>query len=114
MGSTRSHILCLLDAKFTAIIEFMAFPKKIAAAGETFPAVFENGVLRPLQRLRLKQNSRVLVTLYPEPRWRNDFERLLSRMKVRTKAIPQKVAEAEITRARDEVKAKRRAARRSA
>ena len=91
----------------------MALPKKISPVGETFHAVFENGVLRPLQRLRLKQKSRVLVTLYPEPRWQNDLERLLRRMKARTKAIPQEVVEAEITRARDEVKAKRRAARRS-
>jgi predicted DNA-binding antitoxin AbrB/MazE fold protein len=92
----------------------MALPKKIPPIGETFHAVFENGVLRPLRRLRLKQKSRVLVTLYPEPRWRSDFERLLARMKSRTKAIPQAVVEAEITRARDEIKTKRRAARRSA
>ncbi len=79
---------------------------------ETFRAVYENGVLRPLQPLRLKEQSHVLVTLYPEPQWRNEFERLLHRMKARTKAIPQKVIEAEVTRARAEVKAKRRAARR--
>ena len=82
--------------------------------GETFHAVFENGVLRPLRRLRLKQKSRVLVTLYPERRWRSDFERLLTRMKSRSKAVPQELVETEITRARDEVKTKRRAARRSA
>jgi len=92
----------------------MALSKKMAPLGETFHAVFENGVLRPLHRLRLKQKSRVLVTLYPEPRWRNELERLLTRMKSRTKAVPQEVVEAEITRARTEVKAKRRAARRSA
>ena len=88
--------------------------QKIPPMGETFHAVFENGVLRPLRRLRLKQKSRVLVTLYPEPRWRSDFERLLTRMKSRTKAVPQEAVEAEIARARDEVKTKRRAARRSA
>lgn len=81
---------------------------------ETFRAVYENGVLRPLQPLRLKEQSHVLVTLYPERQWRYQFERLLRRMKTRTKAIPQEVIEAEVTRARAEVKAKRRAARRPA
>ena len=104
----------MLDASFTGIIQIMALPKKTAPMEQPFHAVFENGVLRPLRRLRLKQKSRVLVTLYPEPRWRNDLERLLRRMKSRTKAVPQEVVEAEITRARAEVKAKRRAACRSA
>jgi hypothetical protein len=71
-------------------------------------------VLRPLRPLRLKEQSRVLITLYPERKWRNDFALLLRRMKRRTKTIRQDVIEAEVTRARAEVRAKRRAARRSA
>ena len=81
---------------------------------ETFKAVFENGVLRPLQPLRLKEKSHVLITLSPEPRWRKELDRVLQRMTARTKAIPQEVIEAEVTRARAEVKAERRAARRPA
>ncbi|MBI2364521.1 MAG: DUF104 domain-containing protein [Deltaproteobacteria bacterium] len=104
----------MLGTKFTGIIQAVALSKKITRIEEPFHAVFENGILRPLRRLRLKPKSRVLVTLYPEPRWRNDLERLLTRMKSRTKAVRQEVVEAEITRARAEVKAKRRAARRSA
>jgi predicted DNA-binding antitoxin AbrB/MazE fold protein len=91
----------------------MSLPRKILPAEETVKAVYEKGVLRPLQPLRLKEQSRVLITVYPERRWRNDFDRLLRRMKARTKAIPQDVIEAEVTQARVEVKAKRRAARRS-
>ena len=82
--------------------------------GEAFRAVFENGVLRPLRPIRLKDKSRVFITVYPESQWGKDFERLLRRMKVRTQAVPQQVIETEITRARAEVKAKRRAARRPA
>jgi len=81
---------------------------------ESFRAVFENGVLRPLRPIRLKEKSRVFISLYPESQWRHDFERLLRRMRVRTKAVPQPVIEAEVTRARAEVKAKRRGARRPA
>jgi len=77
-------------------------------------AVYEKGVLRPLRPLQLKEQSRVLITLYPERRWRNDFDRLLRRMKSRTKAIRQDVIDAEVSRARAEVKAKRRGARRPA
>ncbi len=92
----------------------MAESRRSHPAEETFRAVYENGVLRPLEPLRLKEQSRVLVTLYREPQWRKDFERLLRRMRSRTKAIPQEVIEAEVSRARVEVKAQHRAARRPA
>ena len=79
----------------------------------TFRAVFEKGVLRPLEPLRLKERSRVTVTLCEESKWRNDFERLMRKMSRRTRTIPQKEIEAEVTQARAEVKVTRRAARRS-
>jgi predicted DNA-binding antitoxin AbrB/MazE fold protein len=101
--------LCRLPGVGRAgIIRFMALPKKIHPVEETVRAVYEKGVLKPLRPLRLKEQSRVLITLYPERRWRKEFER------ARTKATPQNAIEAEVTRARAEVKAKRRAARRSA
>ncbi len=92
----------------------MALSKRKFSVDTTFKAVFEKGVLKPLQPLGLKEKTEVIVTLHPERRWRSDLERLLGRMKSRTKAIPQKEIEAEITKARAEVKAKRRAVRRSA
>lgn len=92
----------------------MAESRKIRPVEETIRAVYENGVLRPLQPLRLKEQSQVLVTLYPEPQWRKDFERLLRRMRTRTKAVPQELIEAEVTQARAEVKAQHRATRRPA
>ena len=81
---------------------------------ETFRAVFENGVLRPLRPLRLKEKSRVLVTLYRGPEWRDEFDHLRRRMMARTKGTRQEVIEAEVTRASAEARAKRRAARRPA
>jgi predicted DNA-binding antitoxin AbrB/MazE fold protein len=92
----------------------MAFPKRKFSVDETFKAVFEKGVLKPLRPLRLKEKTEVILTLHPERRWRKELERLLRRMKRRTKAIPQRDIEAEVTKARAEVKANRRAARRSA
>ncbi len=81
---------------------------------QTFRAIFQNGVLRPLRPIRLKEKSHVLVTLYRESEWRDGFEGLLRRMRVRTKANPQQVIEEQVTRARAQVKAKRRAHRRPA
>jgi predicted DNA-binding antitoxin AbrB/MazE fold protein len=95
------------------IINRMALPKKIQPNEQSIMAVYEKGVLRPLQRLRLKEQSRVLITLYPERKWRSEFDRLRRRMKARTKAVPQNEVEREISQARAEVKAQRRATRRS-
>jgi predicted DNA-binding antitoxin AbrB/MazE fold protein len=81
---------------------------------QTFRAIFQDGVLRPLRPIRLKERSHFLVTLYQESEWRDEFEGLLRRMRVRTKAIPQQAIEEQVTQARAEVKAKRRAHRRPA
>lgn len=92
----------------------MANQKRETSIKRTFQAVFEKGVLRPLEPLRLKEKSRVTVTLCQESKWRSDFERLMLKMSRRTRAIPQKEVEAAVTQARADVKATRRAARRSA
>ena len=92
----------------------MGNQKRVASIERTFQAVFEKGVLRPLEPLRLKEKSRVTVTLCQESKWRNDFERLMRKMSRRTRAIPQKDIEAAVTQARADAKATRRPARRSA
>jgi predicted DNA-binding antitoxin AbrB/MazE fold protein len=81
---------------------------------QTFRAIFQNGVLRPVKPLQLKERSRVLVTLQRESEWRDEFEGLLRRLRLRTKATPQQIVEEQVTYARAEVKAKRRAHRRTA
>ena len=91
----------------------MANQKRETPTERTFQAVFEKGVLRPLEPLRLKEKSRVTVILCQESKWRNDFERLMRKMSRRTRAIPQKDIEAAVTQAHADVKATRRASRRS-
>ena len=88
--------------------------KREISTDQTFQAVFEKGVLRPLKPLALKEKSRVTVTLCGESKWRQDFDRLVRKMRRRTRGHSQQEIEAEITQARAEVKATRRAARRSA
>jgi len=77
-------------------------------------AVYENGVLKPLQRVRMSERKICLLSIYPEEEWRKDFEALLNRIHRRTQRHASADVEADITAARAEVKAKRREARRSA
>lgn len=76
-------------------------------------ARFERGVLKPLQRLRLKKREVCLVSVYPEAQWRQQFNALLTRVRKRTSRHRQTTIEADITAARAEVRAKRRATRRA-
>lgn len=92
----------------------MAMPKNPASFEKTFQAVFEKGVLRPLKPLRLREKSRVTLTLRGDSQWRREFDRLMRKMSRRTRGVSQREIEAEVTQARAEVKATRRATRRSA
>ncbi|MGH7963630.1 MAG: antitoxin family protein [Candidatus Binatia bacterium] len=75
--------------------------------------VYEDGVLKPLQHLRLGEQEICLVSIYPEEQWEKDFQTLLKRTQRRTRQYPSAEIEADITAARAEVKAKRREARRA-
>ena len=75
----------------------MPIHKRETSAQQTFQAVYENGVLRPLRPLALKEKSRVTVTLRDERKWRADFDRLMRKMNRRTRGISQAEIEAEIT-----------------
>ncbi len=77
-------------------------------------AVFENGMLKPLERLRVGEKKVCLVSVYPEETWHNDFEAILRRTHRKTSRHRPSEIEDDITAARAEVKAKRREARRSA
>lgn len=47
---------------------------------ETITAIYENGVLRPLDPLHLKESQRVLVRVIPEPdeEWKETIVRMLT------------------------------------
>jgi predicted DNA-binding antitoxin AbrB/MazE fold protein len=76
-------------------------------------ARFEDGVLKPLQRLRLKKREVCVVSVYPEAQWRRQFDALLKRTRKRASRHEPATIEADITAARAEVRAKRRATRRA-
>ena len=81
--------------------------------GRVIRVVYEKGVLKPLERVRLDERQVCLVSIYPEDQWREDFDALLKSTHTRTRrATPQEI-ETDITAARAEVRAKRRATRRA-
>ena len=77
-------------------------------------AVFEKGMLKPLERVRLGEQKVCLVSIYPEDEWNKDFEALLARMRRKARRHAPADIEDDITAARAEVKARRRETRRSA
>lgn len=76
-------------------------------------ARFEHGVLKPLQRLQLKKKEICLVSVYPEQQWQRHFDALLTKLRKRASRYRPSRIETDITAARTEVRAKRRAARRA-
>lgn len=76
-------------------------------------ARFERGVLKPLQRLRLKKHQVCLIAVYPEMQWQQQFTALWTRLRKRTSRYQPSTIEADITAARTEVRGKRRATRRA-
>ena len=76
--------------------------------------VYEGGVLKPLQPVRLRERKTCLVSIYPEEEWHKDLDALLRSVHRRTRRVSPATIEADISKARAEVKAQRREARRSA
>ena len=75
-------------------------------------AIYEDGVLKPAGRVKLKERAWCLISLYPEAEWKEEFNTLLRRIHTRTKRYPPIEIERDITAARAEVKATRREGRR--
>jgi predicted DNA-binding antitoxin AbrB/MazE fold protein len=75
--------------------------------------IYENGILKPLEQIRLDERETYLVSIYPEEQWQKDFQALLRRTRQQTQKHSSTAIEADITAARAEVKAKRRETGRS-
>lgn len=76
--------------------------------------VYEDGVLKPLQPVRLGNRKICFVSVYPEEEWQKDLDLLLRNVRRHTRRFSPATIEADITKARAEVKAKRHEARRPA
>jgi predicted DNA-binding antitoxin AbrB/MazE fold protein len=72
------------------------------------PVVFEDGVLKPLSRLRLKNHERVDIAILSKAAWARAFKKLLQSVHARPSSLHPHEIEEEITRAREEVRKSRR------
>ena len=72
------------------------------------PSIFENGVLRPLRPITLKNHERVDIAILTRDAWARAFRALLRRVHARPTRYRPSEIEAEITRAREEVRRFRR------
>lgn len=70
-------------------------------------AIYEKGILRPLQPLNLKENDRVKIAIDLEDQWEKAFESLLNSIHKRTGKYSSEEIEADITQASLEVKESR-------
>ena len=65
-------------------------------------AVFEDGVLRPVEDLGLQEHERVRLIVTSEAEWQQKFAALLDRVQSKTDAFAPDEIEAEITAATQE------------
>jgi predicted DNA-binding antitoxin AbrB/MazE fold protein len=70
--------------------------------------VFEDGVLKPLRRLPLKNHERVDIAILSKATWARAFRNLLRSVHARPSPLRPHEIEEEITRAREEVQRSRR------
>jgi predicted DNA-binding antitoxin AbrB/MazE fold protein len=72
------------------------------------PVIFEDGVLKPLRPLRLKNHERVDIAILSKTAWARAFRNLLRSIHARPSSLRPPEIEEEISRAREEVKKSRR------
>ena len=68
--------------------------------------IYENGVLRPLKPIDLKEHERVEIIITSKSRWASEFKKLLDIVHERTKKFTSEEIEADITQAYREVQQK--------
>jgi len=73
---------------------------------ESIEAVYENGLLKPLKPMDLKEHERVEIIIISKSHWASDFKKLLNVVHKRTKRFSPEEIEADISHAYREVRQK--------
>jgi len=71
---------------------------------ESIEAVYENGLLKPLKPVDLKEHERVEIIIISKSRWASDFKKLLNVVHKRTKRFAPEEIETDISSAYREVR----------
>jgi len=76
---------------------------------QTINAIFENGVFKPTQKIRLKDKQKVQIQILSEDDWQKRFDRALKSIRSKAAQFSPEEIEADIEEAIREVRKARRA-----
>ncbi len=79
---------------------------EVIMLSEPIEAIYQNGVLRPLKPIDLKEDEKVEIIITSRSRWASEFKKLLDTVHERTKEFPPEEIETDISRAYREVRQK--------
>lgn len=74
-------------------------------------AVFEDGVFKPLNKVKVKEHEKVSIKIISHNEWRKEFDRIIKKIHKQTAKFPPEEIEADIAEAIKEVRAAKRARR---
>lgn len=74
-------------------------------------AVFENGVFKPLEKVKVKEHERVSIKIVSHDEWRKQFDRIIKKIHKQTAKFSSGEIEADIAEAVKEVRAAKRGRR---
>lgn len=74
-------------------------------------AVYENGVFKPLEKVKVKEHEKVSIKIISHDEWRKQFDRIIKKIHKQTAKFPPEEIEADIAEAIKEVRAAKRGRR---
>jgi predicted DNA-binding antitoxin AbrB/MazE fold protein len=76
---------------------------------QTITAIFENGVFKPLEEVKIKEHEKVEIKILSRDEWQKRFNRIIKKIHKKTAQYSPEEIEADIADAIREVRAKKRA-----
>ncbi len=76
---------------------------------KTIEAIYENGVFKPLKKIRLKDKQQVQIQILSDKDWQRKFDKALKAIRSKTAMFPTREVETDIKDAIKEVRKSRRA-----
>ena len=75
---------------------------------KTIEAIYEDGVLKPLQKLQLKEHEKVQIQIFSPEEWQRRFKRVIDKIQKNTAPFPSQEIESDIAQAVREYRDKKR------
>ena len=76
---------------------------------QTITAIFEDGVFKPIKKIRLKDKQQVQIQILSDEDWQRRFDRVLKSIRSKTAKFSPEEIEADIEEAIKEVRKSKRA-----